>query len=121
MQMRRFGEFACRGINETRTHHTRSPGAPRRRVHRAYDLEYALSCEFCDGLKNALTPLQREVYPLLVQGLSNTEMGERLNRSAKSIQDTVTAILKKKGVNGRSKLIADHYARVISKSQSTPS
>lgn len=54
---------------------------------------------------NSLTPRQREVLALVVEGLSNREIAERLNLAEATVKVHITAILRAYGVNSRAKAI----------------
>lgn len=53
-----------------------------------------------------LTTREREVADLVVQGLSNAEIAERLVISTKTVEKNLTSLYRKTGVSSRSKLIA---------------
>lgn len=55
---------------------------------------------------NALTPRQREVLNLVVEGLSNKEIAEQLTLAEATVKVHVTAILRAYGVNNRTKAIS---------------
>lgn len=58
------------------------------------------------GLGADLSPREREVLPLLAEGLSNTELGERLFISVNTVRNHVRNILKKLGVHSRLEAVA---------------
>ncbi|WP_256478046.1 response regulator transcription factor [Corynebacterium stercoris] len=53
-----------------------------------------------------LTPREREVYELVVQGMSNAEIANRLHYSEITIRKRVSSILAKFDLPSRSRLIA---------------
>ena len=55
---------------------------------------------------NSLTQREEEVYTLLITGLTNHEMADRLFLSEKTIEHHITGILTKLGVRSRSEAIA---------------
>lgn len=55
---------------------------------------------------NSLTPRQREVLDLVVEGLSNKEIAEHLDLAEATVKVHVTAILRAYGVNNRTKAIS---------------
>ena len=58
------------------------------------------------GVAWALTPRQREVLRLVVEGCSNNVMGARLGVSVRTVEVHVAAIFAKVGVNSRAELVA---------------
>lgn len=58
------------------------------------------------GLGADLSPREREVLPLLAEGLSNIELGERLFISVNTVRNHVRSILKKLGVHTRLEAVA---------------
>lgn len=54
---------------------------------------------------SALTPRQREVLELVVEGMSNKEIAERLALAEATVKVHITAILRAYGVNSRAKAI----------------
>ncbi|HET6770734.1 MAG TPA: response regulator transcription factor [Actinomycetota bacterium] len=58
------------------------------------------------GLGSDLSPREREVLPLMAEGLSNTELGERLFISVNTVRNHVRNILKKLGVHSRLEAVA---------------
>lgn len=58
------------------------------------------------GLGADLSPREREVLPLLAEGLSNIELGERLFISVNTVRNHVRNILKKLGVHSRLEAVA---------------
>lgn len=52
---------------------------------------------------------EREVYDLVVQGITNKEIGVLLGITEKTVKANVTAIFKKNGVTSRPELIVKHY------------
>jgi DNA-binding NarL/FixJ family response regulator len=55
-----------------------------------------------------LTAREREVYTLLLRGLSNAAIAGRLHRSERTVENHVAKVLAKAGVGTRAQLIA-HY------------
>lgn len=53
-----------------------------------------------------LTPRQTEVLDLLAEGLTNTEIGDRLFVSTRTVETHVSAILTKLGVSDRTEAVA---------------
>lgn len=70
-----------------------------------------------------LTPRQRQVLDLLIEGLSNKEIAERLNLAEATVKVHMTAILRAYGVNSRTKAIgaAQRDRSVRAKSQGSAS
>jgi DNA-binding CsgD family transcriptional regulator len=54
-----------------------------------------------------LTAREREVFELLLQGLSNAGIAQRLHRSERTVEHHVAAVLGKTGAQTRAELIAD--------------
>lgn len=54
----------------------------------------------------ALTPREREVFELLIEGLSNEAIALRLQRSERTIEQHVSSVLAKSGARSRVELIA---------------
>ena len=59
-----------------------------------------------------LTPAEREVFNLLVTGVTNRQIGAARQCSEKTIKTHVTAIFKSTGCKSRADLIAKHYGAV---------
>jgi DNA-binding CsgD family transcriptional regulator len=57
------------------------------------------------GLED-LTPAQREVYDLLLKGISTREIAEQLERSEFTVRNHIKAVFKKLGVNSRVALMS---------------
>ncbi len=55
-----------------------------------------------------LTAREREVYTLLLRGLSNAAIAGRLHRSERTVENHVAKVLAKAGVGTRAQLIAHH-------------
>jgi DNA-binding CsgD family transcriptional regulator/tetratricopeptide (TPR) repeat protein len=55
---------------------------------------------------DGLTSREREIAELVVRGLSNPEIAERLNISTKTVEKNLTALYRKTGVSSRHKFIA---------------
>lgn len=53
-----------------------------------------------------MTPREREVAALLAQGLSNSEIGEKLVLSPLTVQDHIKSLYEKAGVTSRQELVA---------------
>ena len=53
-----------------------------------------------------LTTREREVFALLLQGLSNTAIAARMHRSERTVEHHVAAVFAKLGVNSRAELMA---------------
>lgn len=60
---------------------------------------------FSSGGVDALTPRQRDVLEMLAEGLSNREVGERLDLNINTVKGHVTAILKVLGVENRTQAV----------------
>lgn len=54
---------------------------------------------------DSLTPRQREVLALVIEGMSNREIAERLDLAEATVKVHITAILRAYGVNSRAKAI----------------
>lgn len=54
----------------------------------------------------ALTPAQREVLALAVEGLSNAEIARRRRRSPRTVANQLAALFRRLGVRSRFELIA---------------
>ena len=54
---------------------------------------------------NLLTPAEKRVFTLVLEGLSNQEIAEKLNVSVNTVKTHVARILKKNGVKNRRELI----------------
>ena len=52
-----------------------------------------------------LTPREEEVLALLVQGLSNGQIGDRLHLSPRTIEKHVSSLLRKTDTNNRAELV----------------
>ena len=61
----------------------------------------------------ALTPGQRQVFDLLVKGLSNKAIACEIHRSEGSVKAYVTAIMKALGCTTRSEVIAKYYQSLL--------
>lgn len=59
-----------------------------------------------EALLARLTPSEREVAPLVVEGLTNSEIGLRLNRSAHTVRNQLASIFAKCQVMSRARLAA---------------
>lgn len=59
----------------------------------------------------ALTPRERQVARLIVQGLTNREIAHRLGISPATVSIHVTRVLRKRGARGRVDLVRDALAR----------
>ena len=57
-----------------------------------------------------LTPAQREVYELLLTGISTREIAEELERSEFTVRNHIKAIFKKAKVNSRAALLSASFA-----------
>ena len=55
---------------------------------------------------DSLTPRQREVLTLVIDGMSNREIAERLDLAEATVKVHITAILRAYGVNSRAKAIS---------------
>lgn len=54
---------------------------------------------------NLLTPAEKRVFTLVLEGLSNQEIAEKLNVSVNTVKTHVARILKKNSVKNRRELI----------------
>lgn len=61
----------------------------------------------------ALTPGQRQVFDLLVKGLSNKAIACEIERSEGSVKAYVTAIMKALDCKARSEVIAKYYQHML--------
>lgn len=64
-----------------------------------------------DGLLDRLTAREREVFPLVVQGLADKQIARQLDISVKTVEKHVGSLLKKTGATNRTMLagmVADH-------------
>ncbi|MBN1486180.1 MAG: response regulator transcription factor [Anaerolineae bacterium] len=59
-----------------------------------------------DGLNDALTAREHDVLNLLIEGLSNAEIGQRLSISIFTVKNHVSSILSKLGVNSRTEAVS---------------
>ncbi len=59
-----------------------------------------------------LTPRQREVCRVLVQGCSNAEIAAKLGISVSTVQNHLHSILRKLGVRRRGEVMADFWRDV---------
>jgi DNA-binding CsgD family transcriptional regulator len=58
---------------------------------------------------DSLTLQQRTAFMLLIQGMSNADIGQVMHLSEKTVKAHVTEIFKKLGCASRAQLIARHY------------
>jgi DNA-binding NarL/FixJ family response regulator len=58
------------------------------------------------GDPHGLTPRERDVFGLLMLGLSNEAIARRLRRSERTVEQHVSAVLAKTGARSRLELIA---------------
>lgn len=63
-----------------------------------------------------MTPLQQEVFALVLQGKSNHEIAIALKRQISTVKTHVTNLMKAHKVKSRAQLIAQHYLRVLNES-----
>lgn len=59
--------------------------------------------------KIKLHPAEQRVYDLVVRGLSNKQVGEKLFITEKSVKFHLTSIYKFHGVKQRAELLVKHY------------
>lgn len=68
----------------------------------------------------ALTNLERQVFGLVREGLTNAEIGERLYISAKTAEHPVSRVLSKVGVRNRAEAAAIAAAAIASSDPKSP-
>src|SRR5690606_23487584 len=66
-----------------------------------------------DGAAAGLTPRQSEVLALVAQGLSNKEVGDRLDMSPSTVRAHVSAIFKTLGVENRTQAATSEVATAL--------
>lgn len=66
------------------------------------------------SLADRLTPRQRDVYYLVIRGLSNKDIGSRLGLESRTIKQHMTHMLRELNFKSRSQLIVAHYIELIS-------
>jgi DNA-binding NarL/FixJ family response regulator len=67
------------------------------------------TCDCHKRLSNELTRRETEIRDLIVQGLTNKEIGQRLFIEETSVKFHVTNLFKKTGNKSRAQLIAGYY------------
>lgn len=80
-------------------------------IARAFRQHFVFIHEHRERLTNRLTPAQRRVLPLLVEGLSEPQVAATLNRSAHTIHDHTKTIYQTLGVSNRLQLRDVWFAR----------
>jgi DNA-binding CsgD family transcriptional regulator len=71
---------------------------------RAYHRRFVALREHREEIKRRLTPAQRKIVPLLVEGLSESQVAARVGRSAHTIHDHTKTIYHALGVSNRLQL-----------------
>ncbi|QQC92666.1 helix-turn-helix domain-containing protein [Streptomyces alfalfae] len=62
----------------------------------------------CDGGMESLTGRERDVFKLLLTGMSNRQMGRRLDMAERTVKNNLHSIYRKLGVSGRAEAISKH-------------
>lgn len=65
------------------------------------------SARFDSGLES-LTGRERDVFQLLMTGMSNRQMGRRLDIAERTVKNNLHSIYRKLGVSGRAEAISKH-------------
>lgn len=70
---------------------------------------------------DGLTPREAEILALIAEGLSNTEIAERLIVSEATVKSHINHLLSKIGASGRAQAVSYAYQRGIAPGSATPS
>jgi DNA-binding CsgD family transcriptional regulator len=98
-----------RGVPQT------GPAGIRAEVHAVGGTEIlVVSVPAGEGAWGALTPAERRVAELAVQGLSNAEIAAQRGRSLRTVANQLASVFRKMGVTSRVTLAARLLAPVIS-------
>jgi len=72
------------------------------------------------GVRLELTPREQEVLELLVAGLSNAQIGDRLHLSARTIEKHVSSLFQKTSVHNRAELVRLAIEQGLVERQTSP-
>lgn len=73
--------------------------------------------DICDLTSGQLTDREKEVVQLMIQGLTNIEIAERLFIEDKSVKFHITNIFKKMNVKNRTQLVVEYYRNELAKTR----
>ncbi len=67
-----------------------------------------------------LTRREQEIYALVIEGISNAEVGERLFIDVRTVKFHMTRILAKLELKSRTEMIARHYKLLLAEKHLNP-